>query len=239
MIRVVIIDDEPRAIISLEWELYQSEKSVQVVGKYGDTTIAQNELEALQPDCVFLDIQMPGVDGFKFLECFPDRNFEVIFVTAHAEHAIQAIRKRAFDYLLKPVDRTDLVSLLNRIEEKLTQKTTFPNYSKSLSQKEKIAINADDQLILIDPSEVIYCESEGSYSYIYTLNDGKLLVSKRLKLLECLFSDFRFYRIHHSYLINLEMVKSYEKSTGKVKLIDGISLPVSRLRKSGFTESIK
>jgi two-component system LytT family response regulator len=228
----MIIDDEPKAIISLEWELKQSGKSVEVVGRFGEAEKALKEVERLQPDCIFLDIQMPGLDGFKFLEHFPNRNFEVIFVTAHAEHAIQAIRERAFDYLLKPVDRSDMESLLDRIQGNLIKESINSASNNLTLEKEKIAINMDDQLILLDPDEVIYCESEGSYSYIHTMNGGKLLVSKRLKLLGNLFSKFRFYRIHHSFLINLEKVKSYEKSTGKVKLIDGISLPV-------FTESLK
>jgi len=239
MIRVVIIDDEPKSIISLEWELNRSQSSIVVVGKFEDAEKALTKLEALQADCVFLDIEMPGFDGFKFLEHFPDRDFKVVFVTAHAEHAIQAIRERAFDYLLKPVDRTDLESLMERIQKELEKKTTKSAATKSRSDKGKIAFNMDDQLILIDPNEVTYCESEGSYSYIHFRNEAKILVSKRLKLLDDLFSDFRFFRIHHSYLINLEMVKSFEKSSGKVKLIDGILLPVSRLKKPAFTESLK
>jgi len=239
MIRVVIIDDEPKAIISLEWELKQSGKSIEVVGRFGEVEKALKEVEILQPDCIFLDIQMPSLDGFKFLEHFPNRNFEVIFVTAHAEHTIQAIRERAFDYLLKPVDRSDMESLLDRIQGNLLKKSINSASFNSSIEKAKIVINMDNQLILLDPDEVIYCESDGSYSYIHTMNGGKVLVSKRLKLLENIFSKFRFYRIHHSFLVNLEKVKSYEKSTGKVKLIDGISLPVSRLKKAGFTESLK
>jgi two-component system LytT family response regulator len=239
MIRVVIIDDEPKAITSLAWELQNSGKSVEIVGKFIEGESALKELINLQPDCIFLDIEMPGLDGFKFLEHFPNRKFEVIFVTAHAEHAIQAIRERAFDYLLKPVDRSDLESLLDRVNDNLLKESINLATVNSSINREKIAINMDDQLILLDPDEVIYCESEGSYSYIHTMNGGKFLVSKRLKLLDNLFSKFRFYRIHHSFLINLEKVKSYEKSSGKVKLIDGISLPVSRLKKAGFTDSLK
>lgn len=239
MIRIVIIDDEPKAIISLEWELKQSGISVEIVGKFGEAEDALREVDKLQPDCIFLDVEMPGLNGFKFLEHFPNRTFEVVFVTAHAEHAIQAIRERAFDYLLKPVDSSDLLSLLNRINQNLINQLKSISSASSFPEKEKVAINMDDQLILLDPDEVIYCESEGSYSYIHTTNGGKVLVSKRLKLLDNLFSKFKFYRIHHSFLINLEKVKSYEKSSGKVKLTDGISLPVSRLKKAGFIESLK
>lgn len=239
MIRVAIVDDEPKSISSLAWELSQIENTVEIVGRYGDVKEALLQLEGVQPDCVFLDIAMPGVDGFKFLEQFPNRNFEVIFVTAYAQHAIHAIRERAFDYLLKPVDSEDLKNVLDRIKPFISEKKSKIISDINGNSAKRITINTDSQLIKLNPEEVIYCESEGSYSNIHTLKDGKILVSKRLKLLEEIFSDFRFYRIHHSFLINLDQVKSYNKSSNKVHLEGGISLPVSRLKKPGFKESLK
>lgn len=239
MIRAVIIDDEPGAIISLEWEIGRTAEAVEIVGKFNLVEEAVLQMQFLKPDCVFLDISMPGLDGFKFLKQFPNRDFEVIFVTGDAAHAIQAIRERAFDYLLKPVESDDLERALNGIKAKLISKSRRSTFQEITTNSRKVSINTDNQLILIDPEEVIYCESEGSYSLIHTLDAGKLLVSKRLKLLEELFFDFRFHRIHHSYLINLDKVKSYQKSSGKVMLHGGVELPVSRLKKPGFTESLK
>ncbi|WP_026952398.1 LytR/AlgR family response regulator transcription factor [Algoriphagus mannitolivorans] len=228
MIRVALVDDEPKSILSLEWEIQRTVKEVEIVGKFREAEEAIHKLPELNVDCVFLDISMPKMDGFRFLEYFPNRDFEVVFVTAYAEHAIQAIRERAFDYLLKPVENADLERVLERISTKKNQK-----------ESRKISINRDDQLILIDPEEVLYCESEGSYSQVTTLKDGKILVSKRLKLLEDVFSGLAFFRIHHSFLINLKWVKAYEKSTGKVVLEGGIKLPVSRLKRPGFIEALK
>ncbi|GAB2486072.1 MAG: response regulator transcription factor [Cytophagales bacterium] len=228
MIRVALVDDEPKSIVSLEWEIKKTGKEVEIVGKFKEAEEAIDQLIGLEPDCVFLDIAMPGMDGFKFLEYFPNRNFEVVFVTAYAEHAIQAIRERAFDYLLKPVENEDLERVLDRISRK-----------KSDKESKKISINRDDQVILLDPGEVLFCESEGSYSLIHTVADEKIMVSKRLKLLEDLFSGFPFFRIHHSFLVNLKKVKSFEKSSGKVLLEGGIKLPVSRMKRAGFTEAIK
>lgn len=239
MIRVAILDDEPKSIISLEWELKRLVNPVHIVGKFGKAETAIQELKEMKPDCVFLDISMPGLDGFRFLEYFQNRDFEVVFVTGYAEHAIQAIRERAFDYLLKPVDNADLHNVVNRIQTKLQQNLIDNSSSFSVKPTQKIPINTANQLILMDPDAVTHCESEGSYSYIHTLDQGKILVSKRLKLLEELFSNFRFHRIHHRFLINLDKVKSYDKSTGEVNLEGGASLPVSRLKKSGFTESLK
>ncbi len=239
MIRAVIIDDELGSIISLEWEIGRTAEAVKIVGKFNLVEEAILELQSLKPDCVFLDISMPGLDGFKFLEQFPNREFEVIFVTGDAAHAIQAIRERAFDYLLKPVDGMDLQRALDRIKANLIYKSVGSTFKKVDINSRKVSINSDNQLVLIDPDEVIYCESEGSYSFIHTLNGGKLLVSRRLKLLEDLFFDFRFHRIHHSYLINLDKVKSFHKPSGKVILQGGVELPVSRLKKPGFTKSLK
>ncbi len=239
MIRVAIVDDEPKSIVSLAWELSQVENEVVVVGKYGNAAAALHQLEIVNPDCIFLDIAMPEMDGFKFLEHFPHRNFEVIFVTANAKHAIQAIRERAFDYLLKPVDSSDLKNVLDRIKPVIFEKRSRILNNSQRKPTKRISINSDNQLIKLNPDEVIYCQSEGSYSHIHTLNDGIILVSKRLKLLEELFADFRFYRIHHSFLVNLDLVKSYDKSAGKAVLLGGVALSVSRLRRSGFTAALK
>lgn len=239
MIRVVIIDDEPKSIFSLVWEIENLHEEIEVVGKFGKGKDAIEQVEALDPDVIFLDIEMPGLDGFRLLEYFPDRKFDVVFVTAFANHAIQAIRERAFDYLLKPVDREDLARVMQRIRVKSDQKAKLINSIGSKTASKKLAINSDKNLILLDPDEVVYCESEGSYSNIYTENEGKMLVSKKLKTLEDQLSDSGFYRVHHCFLINLRKVKSYDKLSGKVNLTGGISIPVSRLKKIGFLESLK
>lgn len=239
MIRVVIIDDEPKSIFSLVWEIENLPEEIEVVGKFDRGEDAIAEVGALNPDVIFLDIEMPGLDGFRFLEYFPNRKFEVVFVTGYAGHAIQAIRERAFDYLLKPVDREDLAKVMQRIREKSSQNTKLINSTGSKIHSKKLSINSDKNLILIDSEEVVYCESDGSYSYIHTENVGKLLVSKKLKILEDQLSDSGFYRVHHCFLINLQKVKSYDKLSGKVNLTGGVSIPVSRLKKIGFLESLK
>jgi two-component system, LytTR family, response regulator len=236
MIRAIIIDDEPKSIQSLEWDLNFYSDQIHVVGSFSNVIEAIRKIEGLKPDVVFLDIEMPGMDGFQFLECFSDRNFEVVFVTAYAEHAIHAIKESALDYLLKPIEKEDLALAIRKIEELKRKKDlgeVFHN-EKMIFQGTKLKINSDDKMVFLNPAEIVYCESDGSYSRIITENDGVVYVSKKLKYLEEMLPAEIFFRIHNSYLINLQKVSVYEKNTSKVVLTSGISLPVSRLKKSGF-----
>jgi two-component system LytT family response regulator len=236
MIRAILIDDEPKSIQSLEWDLTFYSDQLHVVGTFINVIEAVRKIERLQPDVVFLDIEMPKMDGFQFLENFQDRNFEVIFVTAYAEHAISAIKASALDYLLKPIDKEDLALTIQKLiqnKKKRNLAETSQN-EKLIFQGTKLKINSDDKMIFLNPEEIIYCESDGSYSSIITENNGVVYVSKKLKVLEEMLPETLFFRIHHGYLINLQKVSSFEKNSSKVVLSNGVSLPVSRLKKSAF-----
>jgi two-component system LytT family response regulator len=236
MIRAILIDDEPTSIQSLKWDLDFYSDQVHVVGTFVNVIEAIRKIEGLKPDVVFLDIEMPEMDGFQFLEYFKDRDFEVVFVTAYAGHAIHAIRENALDYLLKPIEKEDLalaIQKINGLKRKKDLGEVFNN-EKMIFQGAKLKINSDDKMVFLNPDEIVYCESDGSYSRIITENDGVVYVSKKLKYLEEMLPAELFFRIHNSYLINLQKVSVYEKNTSKVVLASGISLPVSRLKKAGF-----
>ena len=236
MIRAIIIDDEPKSIQSLKWDLSFYSDQIDVVGTFDNVIEAIRKIEGLKPDVVFLDIEMPGMDGFQFLDSFSDREFEVVFVTAYAEHAIQAIKERALDYLLKPIEKEDLALTIQKIEQIKRKRNLGEVFhdEKMIFQGAKLKINSDDKMVFLSPSEIVYCESDGSYSRIITDNKGVVYVSKKLKFLEDMLPSELFCRIHNSYLINLQKVSVYEKNTSKVVLTSGISLPVSRLKKTGF-----
>jgi two-component system LytT family response regulator len=239
MIRAIIIDDEPKSIQSLEWDLNFYSDSIHVVGTFSNVIEAIRKIEGLQPDVVFLDIEMPEIDGFQFLEYFKDRNFEVVFVTAYAQHAIQAIKERALDYLLKPIEKDDLNDAILRVSENKKKRNSVEVFQneKLVFQGTRLKINSDDRMVFLNPSEIVFCESDGSYSRIITENDGVIYVSKKLKYLEETLPSELFFRIHNSYLINLHKVNMFEKNTSKVVLSTGISLPVSRLKKASFLDS--
>lgn len=236
MIRAIIIDDEPKSIQSLDWDLRYFPDQIHVVGTFSNVIDAIKKIEGLQPDVVFLDIEMSEMDGFQFLEYFKDRNFEVVFVTAYAEHALHAIKERALDYLLKPIEKEDLSLAIQRITQnkKKREFSEFLQDEKLAIHGTKLKINSDDKMVFLNPQEIVYCESDGSYSKIITENNGVIYISKKLKYLEKMLPSETFYRIHNCYLINLQKVSEFEKSNSKVVLDSGVSLPVSRLKKSGF-----
>lgn len=232
MIRVAILDDEPKSILSLEYELSLFEERVEIIDKFSTVADALKGLGHHSIDCLFLDIEMPQMDGFRFLEQIHPKNFEVVFVTAYSEYAIQALREHAFDYLLKPVDGEDLDRVLGKLED-------IKKQNPAIAGQAKILLNTDQELRMIRTEEIVFCESEGSYTCVYLTSNSRLMVSKNLKHLQSLLPSSGFFRIHHSYLINMEHFKLLDKAQSQVQMKSGQSLPLSRLRKKEFLEVLR
>jgi two-component system LytT family response regulator len=246
MIDLILIDDEPSAIKSLEWEIGNFCKNVNIIGTFTNAMLAAEFLKTNAVDCVFLDIEMPDMDGFQFLDLFPKRNFAVVITTAFDQYAIKAIKERAHDYLLKPIDSDDLVVCFEKIEQ---QKSTINQHEKLensldkllqspvFSQK-KISITNDGKIIYLLPEEIIYCESDGNYCTIYLESKERIVLSQKLKFMEEKLAHLQFFRIHNSYLINLDKVKEFHKTEEYVVLSNHAKIPVSRQRKSTFLDKL-
>ncbi|MDO9257708.1 MAG: LytTR family DNA-binding domain-containing protein [Bacteroidales bacterium] len=246
MIDLLLIDDEPSAIKSLEWEIENFCKNVKIVGTFTNAMLAAEFLRKNTVDCVFLDIEMPDMDGFQFLELFPNRNFSVVITTAFDQYAIKAIKESALDYLLKPIDSDDLIACFTKIEqqkssvsisEKLEISLEKILQSTVLSQK-KINITNDGKMIFLNPDDIIYCESDGNYCTIYLENKEKIVLSQKLKFMEEKLAQLQFFRIHNSYLINLNKVKEFHKTDEYVVLSNLVKIPVSRQKKSDFLDKL-
>ncbi len=246
MIDLVLIDDEHSAIKSLEWEIESFCKNVNIVATFNSATEAANFLNRNKVDCVFLDIEMPDMDGFQFLELFPKRNFSVVITTAFDQYAIKAIKESALDYLLKPIDSDDLITCFDKIEqqksnlsinEKLENSLEKLLNSTSLNQK-KINVTTDGKMIFLNPDDIIYCESDGNYCTIYLENKEKILLTQKLKFMEEKLSQLQFFRIHNSYLINLNKVKEFHKTDEYVLLSNLAKIPVSRQKKTTFLDKL-
>jgi len=246
MIDLLLIDDEPHAIKSLEWEIGNYCKNVKIVASLTNAKDAILYLKENKVDCVFLDIEMPDMDGFQFLELFPKRSFSVVITTAFDQYAIKAIKESAIDYLLKPIDSDDLVKCFEKIEkqknkvslnEKLENSLEKLIQSTVLSQK-KISVSTDGKMIFLNPDDIIYCESDGNYCTIYLENKEKILLTQKLKFMEEKLSQFQFFRIHNSYLINLNKVKEFHKTEEYVVLSNMMKIPVSRQKKSTFLDKL-
>jgi two-component system LytT family response regulator len=246
MIDLVLIDDESSAIKSLEWEIENFCKNVNIVATFTNATDAAGFLNKNTVDCVFLDIEMPDMDGFQFLELFPKRNFAVVITTAFDQYAIKAIKESALDYLLKPIDSDDLIACFEKIEqqkssvsisEKLENSLEKILQSTVLSQK-KINVTNDGKMIFLNPDDIIYCESDGNYCTIYLENKEKIVLTQKLKFMEEKLAQLQFFRIHNSYLINLNKVKEFHKTDEYVVLSNQVKIPVSRQKKSTFLDKL-
>lgn len=236
----IIIDDEEHCceVLNSLIKKYCSDVQVTAFCSSGKEAIAL--LQQQTADIIFLDIEMPGMNGFEFLEQCPVSNFEIVFTTAYNEYAIRAIRHSALDYLLKPVDKDELIQAVNRAKEHKTLKASLriQKLLDMLDTKQKskrLALPTAEGLVMVNTQDIMYCKGEGPYCNFYFNNNKTLLISKTLKEAEDALQGDDFCRIHNSYLVNLTYIQKYIRGEGgEVILTNGISLPVSRTRKQDF-----
>ncbi|MDB2462986.1 LytTR family DNA-binding domain-containing protein [Algibacter sp.] len=244
MIKAIIIDDESNAIEGLSWELSKFEDKIQVLTTFTDPEHALEYLKQNRIDCVFLDIEMPIMDGFTFLEKVSNRNFSVVITTAYNEYALKAIKKEAIDYLLKPIDSDDLKVAVDKIEKQHKERYSLEHFEEILLKfnnnrsRKKITISTDGKLVFLEPDDICYVESDGNYSTLYLKNQKKLVVTKKLKSFSELLPEEQFFRIHNSFIINLNKVKEFIKVDGYVILENNVKIPVSRQRKTEFLRKL-
>lgn len=242
MLTSVIVDDEPKAVQGLSWELSNFNDQIEVIATFNDPEKAIIYLADNKIDCLFLDIEMPTMDGFQFLKKLKSRDFAVVITTAYNEYAIKALKNDAIDYLLKPIDTDDLKETIAKIKKHSIKslnsnevENVLLNFNEKLSNK-KITINTDGKLIFLKPEEILFIESDGNYSTIYTTENKKIVVTKKLKEVNTLLPEDIFFRIHNSYIINLKKVKEYFKTDGYVLLENNHKIPVSRQKKAAFLD---
>lgn len=244
MIKAVIIDDEPKAIQSLSWELSNFDDELEVIATFTEPESALHYIKEAQIDCLFLDIEMPTMDGFQFLEKLPQKDFAIIITTAYNEYAIKALKNEAIDYLLKPIDTDDLgetISKIKKFNHRSASSDKFERILLNFNQKfnrKKITINTDGKLVFLEPKEILFVASDGNYCTIHLDNDKKLVVTKKLKEVDQLLPEEHFFRIHNSYIINLHKIKEFLKTDGYVILENNHKIPVSRQKKTAFLEKL-
>ncbi len=240
MINAIIVDDESKSRATLNSLLEKHCKQIKVLSLADSVDNALLAIEKYEPDLVFLDIEMPFGNGFTLLEKIKNPPFEIIFVTAYDHYAIKAIKFSALDYLLKPIDVDDLISAINKIENK-QKSASKSNESIELlisnlklkGKSAKIAIPTFEGLQMLKAEDIIKCTAQESYTQITLVDGSKHLVSRILKEYEDLLSDYNFFRVHHSCLINLSHVVKYIKGDGGyVVMSDGESVEVSRRKKN-------
>jgi two-component system, LytTR family, response regulator len=244
--RAYLLDDELSAIEVLEIYLENHFPQIEIVGKNTKPIEAINEISNLDIDLLFIDVQMPKLNGFEVIDKLAKPWPMVIFTTAYDKFAIEAIKFSALYYLLKPINIQELKAAIEKAEENLRANSQGKNLEELLSnfkfgsnQKNKIAIRNNDAIEYLEINEIIRCEADNNYTKIYLTNTKRLLVSKTLKEFEAILEMHDFVRIHQSHLINKEHLKRYIKSEGgMVILSDGTELPVARARKDSLNKSL-
>lgn len=240
-IRALVIDDEEKARVTLRLLIEKYAPEVHVVGEAENIDDAYKAIIDLDPEILFLDINMPNGSGLDLLKRIQGFDLEVIFTTAYQEYAIKALRLSALDYLLKPIDPDDLVASVRRYSERRREKRDYSLINEILSEKtpKRIAISSLDGVKVVNVEDILYLSADRNYTTFH-LNDGELIVSKSLGEFEKLLQDYEFFRIHRSVLMNMIHLAEYKKGKkAKVKLNNGVELEVSRNRKDQLLEKLK
>lgn len=240
MLTAIIIDDEKECIDSLSFDLANYCPNVELLAKCDGGKSGIKAIHKYKPDIVFLDIDMPFVNGFDVIEMVPDINFEVIFTTAYDKYAVQAFKISAIDFLLKPIDTDELKAAIKKVIQVKEKGNTQEQISFLIQQLKdlennnvkKVALPTFDGVEFINLEDILYCKSDGSYSNVYFKDGKKLFISKTLRWLEDALCDYHFYRVHNSFIVNLHHIKKYTKSDGGLVIMNnGDLVKVSRSKK--------
>lgn len=246
MINTIIIDDEIHCIQRLSNLLKEyCRDNIHLLGAYENIEEGLSSIKKLRPGLVFLDIQLNEKTGFDMLRQIKDITFELIFTTAYEKYAVQAFKFSALDYLLKPIDADDLLMAVNKVTKRISRNemskkmdVLFHNL-KNINAPRKISIPTVDGLMFIEVNDIIRCQSSINYTTIYLKNNQKITVAKTLKEFDELLSDYNFYRVHNSHLINLIHIKKYNKNKGGyIEMCDHSEIQLSSRRKEDFIKKL-
>jgi len=244
MIRTVVIEDEKHSRTLLMELLHEHCKQVNVVAEADSVKSGLTAIAEEKPELVFLDIELQSETSFEILEKLPEINFELVFTTAFDHYALKAIKFCAIDYLLKPIDLNDLLIAVAKAEKRLNHEYLNKNLEALLNNiktgsqnNHRIALPTLEGLIFVSVSDIIYCESSGPYTRFFLKQPNKIVTSKHLKEYEDLLSGYNFFRIHKSYLVNLQEIQKYIRGDGgQLIMSNGAALTVSKQRKEKFLQ---
>lgn len=250
MIKVVIVDDEENSRESLRGKLDLFCPEVEISAEAGSVADGIEAINQHQPDAVFLDIKLAGESGFDILEQIRDSETlhpEIIFITAHDEFAVKAIKFSALDYLLKPIDPEELVKSVRKVEDEkgLPKKASsinvlVENIRQASDSPKKIVVPTSDGMHVIKLSDIIRLESSSNYTTFYLNNEKSLLASKTLKEFDNMLSNYNFHRVHKSHLVNMNYLKRYVQTDGGYLVLeDGAKIPVANRKKEQLLNTLK
>jgi two-component system, LytTR family, response regulator len=240
--KAVIIDDEQHCITTLQWTLKEYCKDIKVVATAHNGTEGITVINMYKPDLIFLDVEMPILNGIDMLQHFDEIKFAVIFTTAYDQYAVKAIKLNALDYLLKPIDKDELIAAVKKVKNKQTQisrKQVDALYEVHRTKVvNKIALSTLKGLQFINLDDLVRIEGESNYCNFILRDKKKILLSKKLgDAEEILKGNDNFFRVHKSHIINLKFVEKYIRGEGgEIIMEDGTSIALSRNKKDEFLE---
>lgn len=244
--RVAIIEDDPGQLAMVSTLLQAHEDEFEIAGVASDIHNGKRLLEELQPDLVILDVVLPPNDCFELLMSLKSIPFKIIFTTSHDAFAVRAFRVSAIDYLLKPLDPSEFHLAIEKFKNRTEGEEGSTRVSNMLSNIQ--AIEADQSRVALPTlsgfyyvriRDIIRCESDNTYTFFFTVDKKKLVVSRTMKECELLLQEFGFFRVHNSHLVNLKYVVEYIKGEGGlVRMTDGSTVDVSRRRKEEFLRQL-
>lgn len=237
-IRAVLVDDERHCIDTLNWQLETYCPEIEVLATFTQPELSLPLLREENVDLVFLDVDMPEMSGFELLQHFEPIPFDVVFTTAYQEFAIRAFKFNVLDYLLKPIDKDELVDTVQKALKRKTRNITQEQLAQLLHSiqtspptKMKVALPTTEGLEFLFPEDIVRCESESNYTHVFLNNGRQMLIAKTLKDIEALLPD-SFLRVHQSHLVNIVHINKYFKGDGGYLLLDeGTTVPVSRSKR--------
>ena len=237
MLRAIIIDDEIAGIETLKVLSLRNQEQIKIIASTLQPEEGIQLIEDYKPDVVFLDVSMPSMSGFELLAQLQFRAFKLIFTTAHRDYAVEAIKNKAFDYLLKPIDTLDFKNCIGNLYHEMQQKTIeTPQVKAHLL----IEIHTKDGILFVKQKDIIRLEASRSYTLFYLNNGQKQLASKSLSEFEHKLDNTFFYRCHHSHIVNLAMVEKFVNHEGLfAQMSEGSMIPISKKNKDVFLERLK
>lgn len=245
MLTAILVDDEANNLSALREKIIRHCTQVQIVAACDSAEKAIEAIDSLQPDLVFLDIEMPVMNGFTMLRQLSFTNFELIFTTAYDHYAIKAIRYSALDYLVKPIEIEELKLAVLRADEKRKLKSgnqlelLLENVKEKRPVYQRIAVPTVDGLQFVRVAEIVYLEAQVNYTHIFLTGKGKYVVCRTLKDFEEMLPEDTFLRIHHSHIINKNFAEKYIRGEGgQVVLSNGAVLDIAKRKKAEFLKAI-
>jgi len=244
--QVIIVEDDLEQQKWLEALLADEFSQIKIIAKVDSVTKAIETLSRTEADLVIMDVMIKGGTSFDVLDQLADIDFHIVFTTSFQEFAVRAFRRAAIDYILKPIDRSELIDAIEKVEKKEAERMLKEQYDvliANYSQKpedQKIAISDSTGILFVKPLSIIRCVSEHSYTTFYFSDRNPVTISKSLKHCEQILEGFGFYRVHNRVLVNLKHIERYQRADGgSIVMSDGAEVDISRRRKDSFMRAFK